>query len=269
MPGEAVSVGRRLYLSGESEYILNGKICRLRDIQDLFAGTGLSGGHYAIIEQGRIGQILSAKPADRRGLIEEAAGISKFRTRQRAAESRLESAKTNLSRITDIVSEIEKRASSLRRQAAKTRRYKILREELRVLLKNVYAAEGQHLSNALDEIETNLDEAQKLERKLFAEVSEKEDEFRSATVKARELEENLSDIRARHAENLLERDRASREQRYQEEQIANIKQRSAVLQGEIEATNQRFQLIKIGNRTPFKRGKNRTRFRRKSRTCFK
>ncbi|MGH9820266.1 MAG: AAA family ATPase, partial [Pyrinomonadaceae bacterium] len=82
-PGEAVSVTRRLYLSGESEYQLNGKTCRLRDIQDLFAGTGLSGSHYAIIEQGRIGQILSAKPGDRRNLIEEAAGISKFRTRQR------------------------------------------------------------------------------------------------------------------------------------------------------------------------------------------
>jgi hypothetical protein len=86
-PGEAVAVTRRLYLSGESEYLLNGKTCRLRDIQDLFAGTGLSGAHYAIIEQGRIGQILSAKPSDRRNLIEEAAGISKFRTRQRAAET--------------------------------------------------------------------------------------------------------------------------------------------------------------------------------------
>ena len=82
-PGEAVSVTRRLYLSGESEYQLNGRTCRLRDITDLFAGTGLSGAHYAIIEQGRIGQILSAKPADRRNLIEEAAGISKFRSRQR------------------------------------------------------------------------------------------------------------------------------------------------------------------------------------------
>jgi intein/homing endonuclease len=126
-PGESVSVTRRLYRSGESEYLLNGKTCRLRDIQDLFSGTGLSGAHYAIIEQGRIGQILSAKPSDRRTLIEEAAGISKFRTRQRAAETRLESAKTNLRRISDIVEEVEKQANSLRRQAAKTRRYKILK----------------------------------------------------------------------------------------------------------------------------------------------
>lgn len=126
-PGESVTVTRRLYLSGESEYLLNNRTCRLRDIQDLFAGTGLSGAHYAIIEQGRIGQILSSKPSNRRSLIEEAAGISKFRMRQRAAESRLASAKVNLGRISDIVSEIEKQTRSLRRQAAKTRRYKILR----------------------------------------------------------------------------------------------------------------------------------------------
>ena len=100
-PGEAVSVTRRLYRSGESEYLLNDKLCRLRDIQDLFSGTGLSGGHYAIIEQGRIGQILSAKPMDRRTIIEEAAGITKFRVRQRATETRLESARSNLSRLSE------------------------------------------------------------------------------------------------------------------------------------------------------------------------
>src|SRR6185295_6564798 len=116
-PGEAVSVTRRLYRSGESEYLLNNRPCRLRDIQDLFSGTGLAGGHYAIIEQGRIGQILSAKPMDRRTIIEEAAGITKFRVRQRAAEARLESARSNLSRISDIISEIDRQVNSLRRQA--------------------------------------------------------------------------------------------------------------------------------------------------------
>src|ERR1041385_1541711 len=127
-PGESVSVTRRLYRSGESEYLLNDRPCRLRDIQDLFSGTGLAGGHYAIIEQGRIGQILSAKPMDRRTIIEEAAGITKFRVRQRAAEARLESARANLSRVADIISEIERQVNSLRRQAAKARRYRILRE---------------------------------------------------------------------------------------------------------------------------------------------
>ncbi len=243
-PGEAISVTRRLYLSGESEYQLNGKTCRLRDIQDLFAGTGLSGAHYAIIEQGRIGQILSAKPSDRRGLIEEAAGISKFRTRQRAAEARLESAKSNLSRISDIVSEIDKQANALRRQAAKTRRYKLLREEFRVLLKNLFTAEGRFLNAFVNELEEKLTEAVKTERAIFARVAEKDEAFREATQKAREAEENLSEIRARHAENVLERDRNAREKTYRQEQIETLKIRFGVLKGEIEATEQRLELFK-------------------------
>ena len=150
-PGESVSVTRRLFRSGESEYLLNDKACRLRDIQDLFSGTGLAGGHYAIIEQGRIGQILSAKPMDRRTIIEEAAGITKFRVRQRAAEARLESARSNLSRISDIISEIDRQVNSLRRQAAKARRYRVFREELRELLRHVYVAEDRKLTPLLDE----------------------------------------------------------------------------------------------------------------------
>ncbi len=243
-PGEAVSVTRRLYLSGESEYLLNGKTCRLRDIQDLFAGTGLSGAHYALIEQGRIGQILSAKPSDRRNLIEEAAGISKFRTRQRAAETRLETAKTNLSRITDIVSEIDKQANSLRRQAAKTRRYKILREEFRTLQRQTFSAEGKILSALIEDLDAKFSEAQKTERGVFWEVSEKDDAFREATKTAREAEENLAQIRARHSENALTRDRNLREKFYQQEQIANLKQRSAALRGETEAIEQRSKLLK-------------------------
>ena len=243
-PGEAVSVTRRLYLSGESEYLLNGKTCRLRDIQDLFAGTGLSGAHYALIEQGKIGQILSSKPSDRRNLIEEAAGISKFRTRQRAAEARLESAKTNLSRISDIVSEIEKQANILRRQAAKTRRYKILREEFRRVLRQTFAAEGKHLSELVDDLEAKLEAAQKTERAAFWEVAEKDDAFREATRKAREAEENLAQLRARHSENALERDRNEREKQYKAEQITNLKQRSAALQSEVETVEKRFKLLK-------------------------
>ncbi len=243
-PGEAVSVTRRLYLSGESEYQLNGKNCRLRDIQDLFAGTGLSGGHYALIEQGKIGQILSSKPSDRRNLIEEAAGISKFRTRQRAAETRLESAKSNLSRISDIVSEVDKQANSLRRQAAKTRRYKILREEFRQLLRQTFSAEGKHLSDLINELETKLDEATKNERAILRQVAEKDEAFRQATKAAREAEENLSELRASHSENALQRDRNQREQRYQQEQIAGLNVRSNVLKEEIEAIEQRLELFK-------------------------
>lgn len=242
-PGESVSVTRRLYLSGESEYQLNGKTCRLRDINDLFSGTGLAGAHYAIIEQGRIGQILSAKPADRRNLIEEAAGISKFRTRQRAAETRLESAKTNLGRISDIVSEVEKQVNSLRRQASKTRRFKILQEEFRSLLRQLYAAEGKFLSELSEELKTHLVTAADNETKLQAEVGVVENSVRSATFEARAAEESLAELRKIHAGNALERDRAEREHIYKSDQIVGLNKRIEVLRAEITKSKERLEHV--------------------------
>src|SRR5207244_9942792 len=95
----------------------------LRDIQDIFLGTGLGPNSYAIIEQGRVGQLLSSKPTDRRALIEEAAGITKFKAKRKLAESRLEAARLNLSRVNDILAEVDRQPNSLKRQAAKARRF--------------------------------------------------------------------------------------------------------------------------------------------------
>src|SRR6478672_10903293 len=244
-PGEAVSVTRRLYLSGESEYQLNGKTCRLRDIQDLFSGTGLSGAHYAIIEQGRIGQILSAKPGDRRSLIEEAAGISKFRARQRAAETRVESAKSNLSRIYDIVNEVETRVNSLRRQASKTRRFKILQEEVRELLRQLYAAEGKYLANLSEELKQQLVVAEQHELELAGQVAAKEESSREATTAARTAEASLAELRQIHSNNALERDRAEREHHYKSDQIVGLNNRSEALRGEIAASEGRLKLLAV------------------------
>src|SRR5438309_4192818 len=135
-----ITITRRLFRSGESEYLIDGHLARLRDIQDLFMGTGLGPESYAIIEQGRIGQILSSRPQDRRAIIEEAAGISKFKTRKRLAEAKLESSRQNLARITDILTEVTKQIGSLKRQAAKARRYREMHEELRGRLKVVLTA---------------------------------------------------------------------------------------------------------------------------------
>ncbi len=241
-PGEAVSVTRRLYLSGESEYQLNGRNCRLRDIQDLFAGTGLSGAHYAIVEQGRIGQILSAKPSDRRSLIEEAAGISKFRTRQRAAEARLESAKSNLSRISDIVTEIDKQANSLRRQAGKTRRFIALQEEFRIRLRELFAAEGRYYSGLLERLRSEYEQAAAAETKLSVEVSEKEIAFRESTEGARAAEESLAGLRREHSNNALERDRTEREHRYLSEQVVALDGRLQALRSDNLAVDERTSL---------------------------
>lgn len=135
-----LTITRRLFRSGDSEYLLNGKICRLRDIQDIFMGTGLGGESYAIIGQERIGQLLSAKPHDRRSIIEEAAGITRFKTKKRLAELRLESAKQNLARVNDIFEEVTRQMGSLKRQAAKAERYGALRDELRGRLRVVLAS---------------------------------------------------------------------------------------------------------------------------------
>ena len=242
-PGEAISVTRRLYRSGESEYLLNDRSCRLRDIQDLFSGTGLSGGHYAIIEQGRIGQILSAKPMDRRTIIEEAAGITKFRVRQRAAEARLESARANLGRVSDIISEIERQVNSLRRQAAKARRYRIQREELRELLRHVYVAEERSLAALLDQTQAHLESATEEDRRLAVELAEREETSRAATQTARALEDELAQVRASIAEAALQRDRRIRERVYQEEQIETLTRRQTEIEKEVEALSARLVIV--------------------------
>ena len=135
-----LTVTRRLFRSGDSEYLLNGKICRLRDIQDIFMGTGLGGESYAIIGQERIGQLLSSKPLDRRAILEEAAGITRFKNKKRLAELRLESARLNLSRVNDIFDEVTRQMTTLKRQASKAERYGTLRDELRTRLRVVLAS---------------------------------------------------------------------------------------------------------------------------------
>ncbi len=242
-PGESVSVTRRLFRSGESEYLLNDKLCRLRDIQDLFSGTGLAGGHYAIIEQGRIGQILSAKPMDRRTIIEEAAGITKFRVRQRAAEARLESARGNLSRISDIISEIDRQVNSLRRQAAKARRYRVFREELRELLRHVYVAEDRKLTALLEETELKLQQASAMERSVAEDLAKQEEDARAATQQARKTEDHLAAARAAAAEAVLHRDRQTRERAYQEEQVGALEKRKQEVAAEIDALSERLVLV--------------------------
>jgi chromosome segregation protein len=239
-PGESVSVTRRLYRDGESEYLLNGRVCRLRDIQDLFSGTGLSGAHYAIIEQGRIGQILSAKPMDRRTLIEEAAGITKFRVRQRAAEARLEAARSNLNRVSDIINEIERQVGSLRRQAAKARRYHQIREELRELLRKVYAADERELNARLERLREGLESANEEVERFAQELEEREEEARRATTEARAREEELSEARAAVSESALRFDRRERERAYQDEQIASLEKRLSEVRREAEAVRARL-----------------------------
>lgn len=125
-----LSVARRLYRDGTSEYLINNVQVRLRDITELFLGTGVGTKAYSIVEQGRIGQIVSARPEDRRMFLEEAAGVTKYRQRRRQAERKLDLTKQNLLRVSDIVAEIDRNRASLKRQAAKAERFVRHREEV-------------------------------------------------------------------------------------------------------------------------------------------
>jgi len=131
-PAEVV-VTRRLYRGGESEYLLGGVPCRLRDIVEFFLGTGVGSKAYAVIEQGRIGFIVSSRPEERRALIDEAAGITKYKARKKVAERRIEASRQHLLRVSDIIAEIETRLRSLRLQAQKAERYKRYKAELKDL----------------------------------------------------------------------------------------------------------------------------------------
>ena len=128
-----IMVTRRYYRSGESEYFLNKKHCRLRDIHELFMDTGLGRDGYSIIGQGRIDEILSLKSEDRREIFEEAAGITKFRYRKEEAERKLAATEENLNRIRDLYDELERQVGPLEKQAEKAKQFLLLRDELRVL----------------------------------------------------------------------------------------------------------------------------------------
>ncbi|XXF80425.1 chromosome segregation protein SMC [Myxococcaceae bacterium GXIMD 01537] len=126
-----ITVTRRLFRNGDSEYLINKTVCRLLDITELFLGTGVGTRAYSIIEQGRVGLIVSSKPEDRRSLIEEAAGITKYKARRKAAERKMEATEANLTRVTDITNELERRLEALSRQAKKAEKYKKLKARMR------------------------------------------------------------------------------------------------------------------------------------------
>jgi len=141
-----VVVSRRLFRSGESEYMINRNPVRLKDVRDLFMDTGLGTGSYSIMEQGRIDAILSADPRDRRRIFEEAAGISRYRARRRESESKLERTEANLLRLGDVVEELEKQMRSLKQQAGRARSYLESRDRLRTLKARFYVHRWEDLA---------------------------------------------------------------------------------------------------------------------------
>jgi chromosome segregation protein len=151
-----VHVTRRVYRSGEGEYLINGKPCRLRDIRDMFRGTGVGADAYSLIEQGKVDSLLQASSKDRRAIFEEAAGISRFKAKKIEAQRRLDRVEQNLLRLSDIVEEVESRLRSVRAQASKAQRYREYSDRLQQLRTQVGVTDWRHLSERLESIEGEL-----------------------------------------------------------------------------------------------------------------
>ena len=228
-----IMVTRRLFRSGDSEYLLNGKLCRLRDIQELFMGTGLGPESYALIEQGRIGQILSSRPTDRRAIIEEAAGVTKFKTKKRLAEARLEEARLNLSRVNDIFDEVTRQMNSLKRQASKAERYARLRDEMRAKLRVVLASKFTQLDQESTRLDAQLNAISEEMRSQNEIVQHLEGEQAERTQRGYAIEGELRQNRERMTSISLEVDRAQAQCRHNEERCQELVVRAANSEAEL------------------------------------
>jgi chromosome segregation protein len=234
-----VEVTRRLFRSGESEYLIDGQVCRLRDVHELLMDTGLGAKAYAIIEQGKIGLILSTRPTDRRQLIEEAAGVTKYKSRRRAAALKLEAAQLNLTRIDDIVFEVEKQRGTLKRQAGKARRYQRLRDELRRWEKVLFARKYRQLAETIESTRVRLADAKLRESAAAARVSEVETDLSRTRIELVEAESRATASReATHACELAI-NRQQQQITFDGEQIRTLESRVATVGAELAALEAR------------------------------
>ncbi len=220
-----ITVTRRLFRTGDSEYLLNGKICRLSDIKDIFMGTGLGGESYAMIGQERIGQILSSKPLDRRGIIEEAAGITRFKTKKRLAELRLESAKQNLARVNDIFEEVTKQMVTLKRQASKAERYGALRDELRGKLRVVLASRLTQMDTEQSAASTEITRLAGIIDTQAAELETMDAEHSSGVARGYELDGQIRESGAKANQSAVELERIAARTTSNADRISDLAQR--------------------------------------------
>jgi len=236
---DEVTVGRRVYRSGESEYMINGSVCRLRDVQELFYDTGIGKEGYSLIGQGQIDKIVSSKPEDRREIFDEAAGIVKYKRRKSAAEKNLETEKLNLSRVNDIISEIQTRVGPLEKQYEKAKAYLKLRDELK----------EHEVAGFLKDVEVNNENIGKLDEKLsiigndLNEARRKfegsKSEYEAMLTEQEQRRELLERIKEEKNDAQLEKQKAENNVRLYEEQILALKTSEEHFQSRMDSINAR------------------------------
>ena len=220
---DEVTVARRIYRSGESEYLINGSPCRLKDVNELFYDTGIGKEGYSIIGQGQIDKILSGKPEERRELFDEAAGIVKFKRRKAAAQTKLENEKQNLIRVNDILSELEKQVGPLERQSEVAKVYLRKKEELKTLDINVFLLENKRLREQLEQVEEKYNLANSELEDTNGKYEGIKEEYERIQAEIESLEEAIEQARSTVTDTGLMRGKLEGEMNVLKEQINSAK----------------------------------------------
>lgn len=238
-----VTVTRRVYRSGESEYFINKTPCRLKDINELFLNTGVGKDGYSIIGQGKIDEILSTRPEDRRAIFEEAAGIMKYKLRKEEAERKLESTSQNLLRIDDIIHELESQLGPLQEQAEKARKYLNLSNELKELEVSLYLDSIEKSREKIEETDAQLKEAEENIQEAKKRLEEKMRENRGKTEKLDKLKKDLETMRLELVELDKGIDQLDNQIKMDEEKISHIESSNAASSQDIDELRARIKAM--------------------------
>ncbi|GAB6103556.1 chromosome segregation protein SMC [Blautia glucerasea] len=236
-----VTVTRRLYRSGESEYLINGSNCRLKDIQEMFYDTGIGKEGYSIIGQGQIDKILSGKPEDRRELFDEAAGIVKFKRRKNTTIKKLDEERQNLVRVTDILTELTRQLEPLEKQSETAKIYLAKREELRELDVNLFLLDYEHTGKLLEELEEKLQNTESELEETKEAYEQTKVEYERLEQELEELNSRLEELKERQQQNALTRQQHEGQIQVLEEQILAGKQNSAHYRNRLETLGEELQ----------------------------
>ncbi len=235
-----VSITRRVFRDGRSEYRINGTLCRLKDIHDMLMDTGIGRTAYSIMAQGQIDQILSSKPEERRAVFEEAAGITKFKREKKEALRKLEYTEANLLRVSDVLAEQERRMNSLKRQVAKARRYQALAFDTRVLDTHLGHKKFVELSAELAELQTSIRGLEVRDTELEMQLPAKEEAVSSARAEARAFEGELAELRQRLNEHRNALNSANGRIAFNDERKAELESRIRQNHEDIAATREKL-----------------------------
>ncbi len=227
LPYEEITVARRVYRSGESEYLLNGSACRLKDVQELFFDTGIGKEGYSIIGQGQIDKILSGRPEERRELFDEAAGIVKYKKRKAATQKNLEEEKANMLRVEDILSELEKQVEPLNKEAAKAKEFLKFRDELKVYDVNMFLNQYDSSTEKIKEIEDNEEIAENDSERINSELLKSKSEYNVIEEKIQEYTASIEENREKYTDAEIKQKEYENNIKILDEQIKSVKQNEA------------------------------------------